>query len=133
MKKTVEIKKWPLKEMVIFFLATSKVWGWIEKIVDFIGNDYDNTWWLILERILTRELWVFVAVVVYFAMEKFKINEFLKSVIIYFILLSGIHFLTWGLNREIIFDLNFVVSFTVIYVLAMIVIHIKDHLKEKKK
>ena len=129
----LENKKWPLKEMVISFLATSKIWTWIEKIIEFINSDYDYTWRLIFNRILAREIWIILAVVIYFAMNKYKINELLKSVILYFVLLITVHAVVWIVEGEVFFNLNFVISYTVMYVMLSIAVNAKEYFKEKGK
>ena len=130
---TEKKEKWPIKEMVISFLATSKIWAWVEKIIEFINSDYDNTWRLILNRILTREIWIILAVVIYFAMNKYKINELSKSIILYFVLLIAAHVVTWVIEGGVSFNLNFIISYTVLYAILTGAVNAKDHFKTKIK
>ena len=135
MEKSVEIKakKWPVKEMVLTFLAISKVGAWIDKISQFAENDYENMWLLILNRILSRDIWIVVGVIVYFVLDKYKINDLLKSIILYFVILFGLNVFYWVYIGAIVFNLIWIMNFTVMYVIMTAVLYVKDYLKNKGK
>ena len=124
-------KKWPLKEMVITFLAISKIGAWLDKVIQFAENDYYNVWELIFDRIITRDIWIVLSIVVYYSIDKYKIHDFFKSIILYLIMLVGLKLFYFAYSGGIGFDLNWFLNFTVVYLIIAIALFIKEYLKEK--
>jgi hypothetical protein len=63
------VRAWPFKEVVVVYLAVSKVMYWVTVASGWQADDLDSVWHALLVRLLNRDLMLFLSVVLLFILE----------------------------------------------------------------
>ena len=135
-EKAKPAKKWSttLKSALFSYLAISKALYWIENFRYMQEFDGESIGTLLLQRFMQRDFGIIVLVLIYFLIDKMRVNQFLKYVTLYlagivlshlilFYLYGSLFFIGWG---------NFL-SFTIIFILILIFLEFKEFLKNWEK
>jgi len=131
------------KTLLFAYLALSKIFYWITNIMAIGPGGFDNLGQLIINRLLARDLFLIVAVIISFYLNKWAKNVWVFYGIFY-ILILGISFgQMWLIDRFIIegYDsifggitpMQYFVQFTLTFILIGIAMSVKEYMAHVKK
>ena len=139
--------KWlPIKEIVVTYLALSKVLYWVDIVGNMEQGGFGNVANAVLMRLLQRDILLIASIIMFFVlekllMEKLKSSNLMKNVMLYavgFVGMVGIFYVyLWIMSWffEVTFPTPWMVVSNMIigYGVAMVFLNIKYYFKDKEK
>jgi len=134
------------KELLFAYLAISKVTYWLNTIAEIQQDELGAVWHRVLDRLLTQDIltiWILVAM---FLIEHYidthpSISKgAVKNILVYSIgyvfyiisLIAYILILGMIIDTQINNWVDFIVSYSIVYAVACLVLYIKEHIKKKE-
>ena len=135
-EKAKPAKKWSttLKSALFSYLAISKAFYWIENFGYMQEFDGGRIGTLILERFIQRDFMIISSILVYFWIDRLKINQFLKYGILYLVGVFLFHLLLFTLHGVLFFiGWSNLLAFTISFISILLFLNIKEFLKNREK
>ena len=135
--KTVEPKKekksWKIhtKEFIFAYLTISKLWYFFNMVATMESMSADVVIPALLTRFLTWDLPIIFTIGAFYVIDIFKIRNRYKYLIHYFVLMGAYQIVGFNIMGHFELGLVFLIPFTVTYVIIIIVLLLKEHLKRK--
>ena len=129
-------KKWSttLKRTIFTYLAISKAFYWIENFGHMQEFDGGRIGTLILESFVQRDFMIISSILVYFWIDRLKINQFLKYGILYLVGVFLFHLLLFTLHGVLFFiGWSNLLAFTISFISVLLFLNIKEFLKNREK
>ena len=134
------------KELLFAYLAISKLMYWVDNINAIYLDELGSVWNMIVNRLLGRDIMVIWILIVMFLLDHYISTHpsvrknFIKNILtygigylLYIASIVGYIFLLGLFDLAQIGDwFEFLLSFTVFYVIASVVLHIKEVKKKKE-
>jgi len=131
------------KKLLFAYLALSKVFYWVTNIMEMGPGGFENIWQLIINRLLARDLFLIVAVILSFYLGKVAKNIWV-FIGVFYVMILGISFgQMWILDHFFLggygsifgnmTPLQYFVQFTIVFIAIAIVMGIKEYMAYVKK
>ena len=136
------------KELLFAYLAISKLMYWMNNIAAIQQDEFGEVWRMVLDRILLQDImtiWILVAMFLldhYIETHPSITNGSIKKILVYglgyviYIVSIVVYMLVLGLfpNMNIYIDSwwDFIFGFSIFFIVACVVLNIKERLKKKE-
>jgi len=128
-----EKKKWTVhtKEFLFAYLTMSKLWYFFNMVASMETIRADVVIPALVTRLLTWDLPIIFTIGAFYVIDIFKIRDRYKYLIHYFVLMGAYQMIGWNLIGEVYFGFDFLIPFTVTYIIVVAVLLLKEYLKNK--